>query len=256
MTDRFDDLPSGKIPMPEVIDETYDSILTPEETAFFNDTIFFINATVSAKALEAALLIGNFILTNYFNDDPDLAFSKDSNKPISFNILCEHPELPVSRRKLIAMVKVAAQERYLQTINFNYSKLHYSHLERLALLPNDSLKIEIARECISENLNSRQLGYRIRKHIMEAAPPDNDVTAPDTEQKTVENLFSVLDQLTGKVASLSFDTLLQSFEHLSVETKESLQHKLMTLIDTMDAAETDCENVLRNLQSPAPENRY
>jgi len=242
--------------MPEVIDETYDSILTPEETAFFNDTISYINATVSAKALEAALLIGNYILTNYFNDDPDLAFSKDSNKPISFNILCEHPELRLSRNKLINMVKVAAQERYLQTINFDYSKLHYSHLEKLALLPNDSLKIEIARECIAENLNTRQLSYRIRNQIIESEPADSDVTETDPKEETVEDLFFFLDQLTGKVASLNFDTLLQSFEHLSLETNESLQNKLMTLIDTMDAAETDCENVLRKLQTPAPEDRY
>lgn len=154
------------------------------------------------------------------------------------------------------MVKVAAQERYLQTINFDYSKLHYSHLEKLALLPNDSLKIEIARECIAENLNTRQLSYRIRNQIIESEPADSDVTETDPKEETVEDLFFFLDQLTGKVASLNFDTLLQSFEHLSLETNESLQNKLMTLIDTMDAAETDCENVLRKLQTPAPEDRY
>ena len=31
MTDRIDDLPPGKVLMPEVIDETDESILTPEE---------------------------------------------------------------------------------------------------------------------------------------------------------------------------------------------------------------------------------
>jgi hypothetical protein len=69
MTDRTYDLPPGKVPMPEVIDESFEPALPPETAALINDTISFINRTVSAKALEAALLIGDYILSNYFDDD-------------------------------------------------------------------------------------------------------------------------------------------------------------------------------------------
>jgi hypothetical protein len=68
-------------------------------------------------------LIGNHILTNYFNDDIETAFSKDPVKPFSFNMLCQHPDLMISRYKLVDMVKVAAQERFFRAIEINLSSL-------------------------------------------------------------------------------------------------------------------------------------
>ena len=42
MTDRTDDLPPGKVFMPEVIGEPLESALPPETAALINDTISFI----------------------------------------------------------------------------------------------------------------------------------------------------------------------------------------------------------------------
>ena len=107
MTDRTVDIPAGvRVQKPEVVEDVPESILSPEETTRINETVSLINRTISAKALEAALIIGGHILTRYFNDDIEAAISKDSNKPMSFNILCEHPELNVSRFKLANMVRV------------------------------------------------------------------------------------------------------------------------------------------------------
>lgn len=97
MTERTHGMPPDGMPIiPEVAEDSSESTLLPEDAALIDETISFINRTISAKALEAALLIGNYVLGNFFDDDPDAAFSQNPYKPISFNRLCEDPELNVS----------------------------------------------------------------------------------------------------------------------------------------------------------------
>jgi hypothetical protein len=253
MTDRTDDLQASNALIPEVIDGPFESVLTPEQTALFNDTIDFINRTISDKALEAALLIGDYILTNYFNDDLELAFSKESVKPISFSILCEHPALNVSRFKLVNMVKVAAQERFFRSMDFTGGKLSYSHRLELTRLPNDENKIDLARQCVFENLTTRQFGYRVKKIAMELDSEESDIPKSDPPEKAFNALITSLDRITGQVASLNFASLIEFFEQLSPETEALLQNKVMALIDTMDAAGIKCEGLLRKFQSRNPE---
>ena len=114
MTDQpveFSDENPGMIP--EVVDDAGPPFV-PEGTALIDENISYINRTVSAKALETALLIGDYILTYYFNDDINAAFSQNPYKSISFSMLCDHPDLIVSHQKLLDTVKVAAQERYFK----------------------------------------------------------------------------------------------------------------------------------------------
>ncbi len=256
MTDRIDDIRESRTLIPEVIDEPFESVLTPEETALFNDTISFINRMVSAKALETALLIGNYILTNYFNDDLELAFSKDPVKPVSFNILCEHPALNVSRFKLANMVKVAAQERFFRSMDFNGSKLSYTHRLELTRLPNAENKIDLARQCVAENLTTRQFGYRVKKIAMELDSEESGIPKSDPPEKAFNALLISLDRLTGHAASLNFESLADNIEQMLPHTKELLRNKIMTLIDTMDVAEVKCEGFLQMLQPQIPEEKF
>jgi hypothetical protein len=256
MTDRIDDIRESRTLIPEVIDEPFKSVLTPEEAALFNDTISFINRTVSAKALETALLIGNYILINYFNDDLELAFSKDPVKPVSFNILCEHPELSISRYKLINMVKVAAQERFFRSMDFNSGSLGYTHHMKLTRLPNDENKIDMVRECIAENLTTRQLGYRVKMKAIELEPAEDSSPDPASAEKTFNTLVTSLDRLTGQAASLNFESFAGYIEQMDPHTGEFLRNKIMTLVDTMDDAETKCEGFLQKLQPQISEEKY
>jgi hypothetical protein len=163
-----EDIPEGGTAIiPEVVEDPIEPVLSADDNVLITTTIAFINRTVSAKALETALLIGDYILTNYFNDDIETALSRDSNKPLSFTMLCDHPDLRVSRQQLVDMVKVAAQERFFRSIDFNCGDLQYTHRLKLTRLPNDPIKIDMLRECIDENLTTRQLGYRVRMQAME-----------------------------------------------------------------------------------------
>jgi hypothetical protein len=91
---------SSDVNIPGVVDEMPDPALLPENAALIDKTIFFINRTISGKALETAIVIGDQILVKYFNDDIDAAFSKDSAKPVSFTMLCDHPDLRVSCQRM------------------------------------------------------------------------------------------------------------------------------------------------------------
>jgi len=154
-----------------------------QDRFLIDDTIAFIHRTVSEKALEAALLIGDYILTRYFNNDMEAAFSRDPHKSTSFNLLCDHPDLRISRYKLVNMVKVAAQERFLRLLDDDFTGLHYSHRLKLTALPNNEIKIDMAKKCVDENLTTRQLGYRIRRRVAEMAPAREE-PGPEGEGET------------------------------------------------------------------------
>jgi hypothetical protein len=82
MTDQIpDDTPEdmpedGTAIIPEVVEDPIEPVLSVDDNVLITTTIAFINRTISAKALETGLLIGDYILTNYFNDDIEAAFSK------------------------------------------------------------------------------------------------------------------------------------------------------------------------------------
>ena len=248
MTERTEDILSDGMPIiPEVVDDSSETPMIPEETTQVGDTIAFINTTISVKALEAALLIGDHILKNYFNDDIDAALSQNSYKPISFNSLCEHPDLRVSRNKLISMVKVAAQERFFMSMDINIAGLSYTHRLKLTWLPNDENKINITRECINRNLTVKQLDYRVRANIPESGSTPEELSEAEFAEKTINTLFAAMDTLGGKADALSFDPFASYTDQLSPETSDWLQNKLMGLIDTLDQASTRCEGFLRQL---------
>lgn len=246
MTDRTGDISTGgKVLMPEVVEEFPESILSPEETVLINETVSLINRTISAKALEAAVIIGDHILTRYFNDDIEAAISKDSNKPVSFSILCEHPELNVSRSKLGNMVKVAAQERFLGPINTSPEKFSYSHRLKLTRLPNDENKIEMVRECIGSDMTVRQLEYRVQLKTMALEAREDEAPEPDLAEKTFNALVASIDRLSAQADLLIFEPFTEYIGQMHPDTGEWLKNKIAALVDTLDAAETRCEVFLR-----------
>jgi hypothetical protein len=234
----------------DVDGDIFTPVVSAEDNLLIKDTISFINHTISQKALEAALLIGDHILTRYFDNDIEAAFSKDSDKPISFNVLCNHPDLRISRYKLVNMVKVAAQERFLQTLEYDFSPLHYSHRLKLTALPNDEGKIDMARECVAENLTTRQLGYRIRQRVseMEQTEGEGENPEPDPIGNAVNAFVAAVDHLTSQAAALHPEPLEAHMQRLSPETKGLIEYRVMALSDTLDETQMICERLLLQLR--------
>jgi hypothetical protein len=74
MSDRISDISEGGTAIiPKVPENPLEPTMTEKDYTKINRTIFHgPNRTVSAKAFATALLIGDHILTNYFDDDIEL----------------------------------------------------------------------------------------------------------------------------------------------------------------------------------------
>ena len=72
------------------------------------DSVNFINAKVAESVFKGSLEIGEYLLKSFFDDDIELACSKNRYKSASFSALCERRDLAVSYSTLTKMVRVAA----------------------------------------------------------------------------------------------------------------------------------------------------
>jgi len=163
-------------------------------------------------------------------------------------MLSEHPDLMVSKQKLIDMVKVAAQERYFKTIDFKCSSLYYTHRLKLTQLPNDTDKIEMARLCIAENLNTRQLAYRVKQFAMGTKPSGDQPPALDPAEIAADMFIDIIDYLAWQAADLDIESISKNIGKIESETRTLLKNKLITLIDTMGQTEIACEALLKKLE--------
>ncbi|MFZ2632465.1 MAG: hypothetical protein WA081_23705 [Desulfosalsimonadaceae bacterium] len=233
--------------IPEVVEEPTVTVLSAEDAAQVDEAVRYINCILAGKALETSILIGDYVLTHFFHDDMDTAFSKDPDKPVSFSMLCNHPDLCISRDKLINMVKVAAQERFFQSIAFNCGSLNYSHRLKLTRLPNGNVKIELATAAIAENLTVEKLASRVKALIMETAPADDNLPAPNPYEKAATDLLPVIDQLTRKASSLKIASKTENLASVSAETRSLLKNKLIALSDSLNDTQTECETLLKRI---------
>jgi len=106
---------------PEVMAEPGTPAPVPalDEDAMIEESVQFINRTVAQMVFGASVIIGDHLLTRYFAGDIELAMSHAPNKSISFNRLCRRPHISLTSRMLGGMVRVAAQERYFQSIRLD-----------------------------------------------------------------------------------------------------------------------------------------
>lgn len=135
---------------------------TAASPAELEEAVLFINERVASYVYKGSIEIGNYILEKFFNNDIDLATSKNRYKPVSFLQLCQHPDLAVSYTTLNSMVRVAAQERFLTGGGIQTDLLKYSHKVELIRLENNDEKLGLARACIDESWNIRKLREQIQ----------------------------------------------------------------------------------------------
>jgi hypothetical protein len=171
---------------------------------------------------------------------------------VSFNRLCNHPDLGISRDKLINMVKVAAQERFLRYSEADLTGLHYSHRLKLTALPNDEFKLDMALECVTENLTTPQLRYRVRRRLAEIEAAGGSETAEgegpaSASDPAVAAFTASLARLNEMAASLTPEMLAGRMADLGPETRDVIVNQLTTLSDTLDATQLMLEQLLRQL---------
>ena len=61
-----------------------------------DDAVIFINSKVAETLVKGSIEIGEYLLTRFFNNDIEQATSRNAYKSISFNELCNRPDIAVS----------------------------------------------------------------------------------------------------------------------------------------------------------------
>ena len=87
-----------KVFVPEVKAEAEAPVPAQDEDAMIEESVQFINRTVAQMVFGASIIIGDHLLTRYFDDDIEFAMSKARNKSVSFNRLCRRPDISLTRR--------------------------------------------------------------------------------------------------------------------------------------------------------------
>lgn len=119
-----------------------------------------INAIHSAKGLETARAIGEYVLAKFFNGDLDHA-QKKHGKHMSFTALAEHDDLAVGRSTLWYSVSLLGQLRELP--DDIAGSLPFSHHKLLLTVKDPEKKLELAKEAVTTGVGKREFEDRVRE---------------------------------------------------------------------------------------------
>jgi|GEM_PF-6807848 len=134
-----------------------ETALETTENAKIETAVTVINDIIAAKVYDGAIQVGNYVLEMFFDNDPELASSKNPNKPVGYRNLCNHPDLAVSRTTLRNMVNVAIQETFLTANGIDPGELKYSYKVELLRLENGREKLKFARACIDLGMSLQDM---------------------------------------------------------------------------------------------------
>jgi hypothetical protein len=118
-----------------------------------------INAIHSAKGLETARAMGEYVLSKFFGGDLDYA-QKSHTKHLSFAALADHSELNVGKSTLWYAVAMLGQLRQLP--KDIAGALPFSHHKLLLSVKDPEQKLELAKEAVATGISKRKLEDRVR----------------------------------------------------------------------------------------------
>jgi hypothetical protein len=132
--------------------------------SIIEEAVSFIQEKISENSYKTAVIIGNYILEKFFNDDIEYVKSHNPNKSVSFRKLCQHPDIPINHTKLFYMLKVAHQDRFLTENNIEVEKLTFTNMLNLTKIPDNDTKLVIIKKIINENLSCKATLLLIKQY--------------------------------------------------------------------------------------------
>jgi len=205
-------------------------------------SVKFINDKVAETVFRGSIEIGEYVLKYFFNDDIELASSQDPTKSASYNALCIHPDLAVSRQTLSNMVRVAAQERFLIANNVDVDKLGYRHRVELLKVENNDIKTDLARKCIEMSLTVRKFVPLINDACRD---PEEQIEHPAT--RIAKKHIAGLECLLGgpKVATVIND--MDQLRIIEKETRQKLRQTAASVLGQIPLITGEYQRLIFNL---------
>lgn len=206
-------------------------------------SVKFINDKANETLYKGSLEIGNYILKHFFNDDIELASSKNPRKPNSYKALCRHRELSVPYSTLTVMVRVAAQEKFLLSHHIDSEKIGYTNKATLIRLPNNEEKLQLAQRCMKENLSTRKLNEAVKKKQKKITEDQKG----NIDESAFKNIMK-MEQLIGRSEKSDLVTDINKMRSMQAKTREDLREKASELLNVMTQTAKDCKKILKNLE--------
>jgi len=200
-----------------------------------NEAVKIINKMVEKGFFKTAVDVGKYVLETFYNNDIELATSKDPTKQISYRKLLSNKNLNISVNHLNQMVRVAIQEDF---INKNIDKkkkdlLTYSHRVQLLQIEDDNTKLELANKCIQDNLSVRDLRREIRGESKSSRSTDIVPFSP--------LLIDYLNQYSED------ENVAEKFNELSFAKLDKIHSYIDTFITQVDETKNKLDVILQKL---------
>ncbi len=203
-------------------------MIPPKEAKAIGDAVAFINGrmdSVSGSIIE----IGQYLIKNFFGDDPARARDRGSRRGRSLRKLAEHPDISLSYSALCRAVAVAVQERLLASV---VTLHHTTASHRILLLNIDDAKrlngrkvLELKRRYIAQ-IEKERLSVRQFRDLLEQ---DGYVKQ--------RGLGSIESEAERKLLRSGFHKFIDPFESIvGLDLKRLLEFPSADLKSAHDAA--------------------
>ncbi len=206
------------------------------------EAVEWIKQTAVEPAKKAMVEVGEYILKKFFQDDVELAKSKNPFKNASFRALadrCGTPHFPLSKTWLNNAVGVAMMSRQLPQPTAAFKQLPSSAQERLLSLKDPDRVEKVAKKAIESGFTIVELRTAVRQERAKM-PKDESRGRPPTPVIT-KALDRSLKQFTFEGGKRSFtradlDALGEDQKRDALKSAEKLAEKLKALIDKLKNA--------------------
>jgi hypothetical protein len=198
---------------------------TEVDQSLIENAVHFINEKANELVYSGYEQIGRYLLERFFNNDIILASSRSPRKPASYSALCRREDLSIHPARLGVMVRVAAQEEFFASEKLPSEKLSYTHKAELVKLPDNPQKIELARECVTKSISSRELAEKVSK-ILETMRRDPPVA--------LKLLASKISDPKRLFADTRIVEMLSHEERLEAQLKGLSRKKRMRLCEAVE----------------------
>jgi hypothetical protein len=194
------------------------------DRSLVNEAVKFINEKANETMYRGSQEIGAYLLKKFFHDDIKLASSRRPHKSASYTALCQREDLAVHPATLSLMVRVAAQEIFFKTSNFNSAGLSYTHKAELVKLPNTADKIRLAQRALKGNISTRLLSEEVKK--VQAKFGNKEEVVPSVEKYMMDPV-----RLFENPRASDFISNTENLKKMRPITRRKLHEKALKMID-------------------------
>ena len=162
-----------------------------EADSTIDNAVEFIKEHSCAGLYGTAIEIGQYVIDNLFERDPEAARSRNPKKSASFRKLCKRDDLPIPETTLRRMVHIYLQKLFLDANGIDTtenSPFTYSHLSELVVMKetdatNKEKKLAIVREALKVLENGTLTALKLRKMVSNKLKEGKG--QPDTGQAVI-----------------------------------------------------------------------